>query len=230
MLWNVGRYAIPKVPSSNSHVSVIIQFLVRDYMYKHFELRHHQAARGCIQNLTGQRHHLHVLHILGLMQSTCFLQHIDVSALHSYQPRCNMMLPSNILEKHHLRLQDAISWTHTPPLLALNHLCIIWRFFSSPHGNICSLHVWAFHFPFPIHSQTLRIYIHSLELKRFFIYSSERIYLKIVLDILGYKVRLRFEGYGMDSSHDFTLHLLMAECYSLNGAVKAGHIMKPPKG
>eukprot|EP00057_Strongylocentrotus_purpuratus_P028404 XP_011682878.1 PREDICTED: uncharacterized protein LOC580021 [Strongylocentrotus purpuratus] len=51
-----------------------------------------------------------------------------------------------------------------------------------------------------------------------------------VIHMAGYKVRLRFEGYGMDSSHDFTLHLLMAECYSLNGAVKAGHIMKPPKG
>ncbi|XP_041462898.1 uncharacterized protein LOC121413942 [Lytechinus variegatus] len=51
-----------------------------------------------------------------------------------------------------------------------------------------------------------------------------------VIQMAGYKVRLRFEGYGMDSSHDFTLHLLMAECYSVNGAVKAGHIMKPPKG
>lgn len=90
------------------------------------------------------------------------------------------------------------------------------------------MHVWAVRFPFPIHSQTSSISFSRI--KQIFIYSSERIYLNIVLDILGYKVRLRFEGYGMDSSHDFTLHLLMAECYSLNGAVKAGHIMKPPKG
>ena len=34
----------------------------------------------------------------------------------------------------------------------------------------------------------------------------------------------------MDSSHDFYLHLLMAECYPVNGAVKMGHVMKPPRG
>ena len=55
-------------------------------------------------------------------------------------------------------------------------------------------------------------------------------YTMISLYSVGYKARLRFEGYGMDSSHDFYLHLLMAECYPVNGAVKMGHVMKPPRG
>ncbi|XP_071489099.1 uncharacterized protein [Diadema antillarum] len=60
--------------------------------------------------------------------------------------------------------------------------------------------------------------------------SADSFWVARVIQMAGYKARLRFEGYGMDSSQDFSIHLLMAECYPVNGAVKMGRVMKPPKG
>ncbi|XP_038055198.1 nascent polypeptide-associated complex subunit alpha, muscle-specific form-like isoform X2 [Patiria miniata] len=50
-----------------------------------------------------------------------------------------------------------------------------------------------------------------------------------IIKVAGYKAKLRFEGYGMDSSHDFWIHLCKAECYPVNGAEKVGKQLKPPK-
>ncbi|XP_033105953.1 uncharacterized protein LOC117108118 [Anneissia japonica] len=50
-----------------------------------------------------------------------------------------------------------------------------------------------------------------------------------IVRVAGYKALLRFEGYGIDSSHDFWVHLCKIECYPINGAEKAGKKLKPPK-
>ncbi|XP_022084475.1 uncharacterized protein LOC110975910 [Acanthaster planci] len=50
-----------------------------------------------------------------------------------------------------------------------------------------------------------------------------------IIKVAGYKAKLRFEGYGMDSAHDFWIHLCKAECYPVNGSEKVGKQLKPPK-
>lgn len=46
----------------------------------------------------------------------------------------------------------------------------------------------------------------------------------------GYRVRLRFEGYGIDSTRDFWIHLCTTESFPINGAVRVGKKLKPPRG
>lgn len=46
----------------------------------------------------------------------------------------------------------------------------------------------------------------------------------------GYRVRLRFEGYGIDSTRDFWIHLCTTESFPINGAVRMGKRLRPPKG
>ncbi|XP_071951867.1 uncharacterized protein [Antedon mediterranea] len=50
-----------------------------------------------------------------------------------------------------------------------------------------------------------------------------------IVQVAGYKALLRFEGYGIDSSKDFWVHLCKIECYPVNGAEKVGRKLRPPK-